>query len=187
MACSSSDRDADISPGDRMPLNGLRPGCCLRIGAAKFFIRKKLNEVQWQLQNATTGEWCTFAEQDLLDQFTRNELMFDSSADNPQTSANDKAAASLARDLSSYPSDLIHSAQMRAQYLKEIDRRQPIAITRKTMETLIRSVSERAKDTKPPSWRTLARDYSKWRNAGRDIRSIISRFCDRGPRGARIR
>jgi putative transposase len=169
-----------------MPLSGLRPGCALRMGAAKFFIRKKLAEAQWQLENADTGEWCTFAEQDLLDQFTRNELTFERNGDGGQASAIDKAAANLARDLSSYSPDLVDLAQTRVQYLKEIDRRQPMAITRKGMEPLIRLVAEEVKDAKPPGWRTLARDYNRWRNAGRDIRSIISRFSDRGRRGSRM-
>jgi putative transposase len=167
-----------------MPLNGLRPGCCVRIGTAKFFIRQKLSEGQWQLENAETGEWRTFAEQDLLDRFIRNELTFERNSDGQQASAIDKAAANLARDLSSYSPDLIRLAQMRVQYLKEIDRRQPMAITQKSMEPLIRCVAEEVKDTKRPGWRTLARDYNRWRNAGRDIRSIISRFSDRGRRGS---
>ena len=169
-----------------MLLNGLRPGRCLQIGAAKFVIRQKLNEDQWQLQNAVTGEWCTFAEDDLLERFTRNELTFDRNADDEHASTTEKAAANLARDLSSYPLNLVRLAQTRVQYLKEIDRRQPMAITRKTMEPLIRSVAEEVKDTKPPGWRTLARDYRKWRKTGRDIRSIISRFSDRGRRGGRM-
>jgi len=169
-----------------MPLSGLRPGCGLRIGTAKFCVRKKVGEGQWQLENVDTGEWCTFAEQDLLDRFTRHELTFEGNSDCQQASVIDKAAANLARDLASYAPDLIHLAQMRVQYLKAIDRRQPMAITRKSMEPLIRSVAEEVNDVKPPGWRTLARDYNRWRNAGRDIRSIISRFSDRGRRGSRM-
>src|SRR5207249_3478842 len=100
-------------PGERMPLSGLRPGCAVRMGAATFFIRKKLAEAQWQLENAETGEWRMFAEQDLLDQFTRNELTFERNSDGRQASAIDKAAANLARDLSSYPPDLVGLAQTR--------------------------------------------------------------------------
>ena len=77
-------------------------------------------------------------------------------------------------------------AQNRVQYLKEIDRLQPIAITSKTMEPLIQSVSERIHDAKPPGWRTLARDYGKWLRAGRDIRAVISRHSDKGSRGPRM-
>ena len=72
------------------------------------------------------------------------------------------------------------------QYLKEIDRRQPIAITPKTMEPLISSVSKRINDTKPPGWRTLSRDYRSWLAAGRDIRAIISRHSDRGNHGTQM-
>ena len=93
--------------------------------------------------------------------------------------------AKLARDLSAYPPELVALARNREQYLKEIDRRQPIAITRTTMEPLIRSVSERIKDDKPPGWRTVWRDYRKWIAAGRDIRAIVLRHADRGKSGAR--
>ena len=48
-----------------------------------------------------------------------------------------------------YPPELIEIAQNRVQYLKEIDRLQPIAVTSKTMEPLIQSVSERINDAKP--------------------------------------
>ena len=44
----------------------------------------------------------------------------------------------LKRDLSTYPPELVALAKNRVQYLKEIDRRQPISITEKTMGPLIR-------------------------------------------------
>src|SRR5262249_30099448 len=127
LAGSTIGRFANLFPGEPMPLSGLRPGCAVRMGPAKFLIRKKLADAQWQLENAETGEWCTFAEQDLLEQFARNELTFERNSDGRQASAIDKAAANLARDLSSYSSDLVGLAQTRVEYLKEIDRRQPMA------------------------------------------------------------
>ena len=72
-----------------------------------------------------------------------------------QPSGNHRSSAQLDHVLSTYPLELVAIAQNRVQYLKEIDRRQPIAITSKTMEPLIQSVSERIKDAKPPGWRTL--------------------------------
>src|ERR1700730_15652296 len=117
MACPASDSFAHVFTGDQMPLNGLCPGCRLRIGATKFVIRQKLSADQWQLQNAVTGEWCAFAEQDLLDRFTRNELTFDRNPDDHQPSTIDKAAGNLARDLSSYPPELVRLTQIRLQYL----------------------------------------------------------------------
>jgi len=121
----------------------------------------------------------------LLDRFTRNEVVFDRSAED-QPSGNNRSSAQLDHDLSTYPLELVAIAQDRAQYLKEIDRLQPIAITSKTMEPLIQSVSERIHDAKPPGWRTLARDYGKWLRAGRDIRAVISRHSDKGSRGPRM-
>lgn len=53
------------------------------------------------------------------------------------------------------------------------------------MEPLIRLVSERVNDDKPPGWLTVWRDYRKWVAAGRDVRAIILRHADRGKRGAR--
>ena len=113
------------------------------------------------------------------------KLVFDRSAED-QPSGNHRSSAQLDHALSTYPLELVAIAQNRAQYLKEIDRLQPIAITSKTMEPLIRSVSERINDAKPPGWRTLARDYGKWLRAGRDIRAIISRHSDKGSRGPRM-
>jgi hypothetical protein len=72
------------------------------------------------------------------------------------------------------------------QYLKEIDRYQPLDITPKYMVPLIRHVSESIGYTKPPAWRTLSQDYRKWLNAGRDIRALIFRYADRGLRGTRM-
>ena len=46
-------------------------------------------------------------------------------------------------------------AQNRVQYLKEIDRRQPIAITSKSMGPLIQSVSERIHDAHLDGARSL--------------------------------
>ena len=85
-----------------------------------------------------------------------------------------------------YPPELVALARTREQYLKEIDRQQPIAITRTSMEPLIRLVSERIKDDKPPGWLTVWRDYRKWIASGRDVRAIILRHADRGKSGAAI-
>ena len=164
-----------------MSLNMLRRGAYVRIGPARFLILKKLDGISWQLENTATGEWCKFAEEDLLDRFARHELMFDDSIDQA-----DNGASHLDRSLSGYRPELVAVVQNRVRYLKEIDRQQPIPITSKTMEPLICSVSERINDTKPPGWRTLARDYRKWLNAGRDVRAIILRYSDRGGRSPRL-
>lgn len=168
-----------------MSLNALRQGSHVKIGPARFLILQKLSDNHWRLQNTATGEWCKFTEVELLDQFAHNELVFDRNTED-QHSGNHHSSAQLDRALSTYPHELVVIAQNRVQYLKEIDRLQPITITSKTMEPLIRSVSERINDAKPPGWRTLARDYGKWLRAGRDIRAVISRHSDKGSRGPRM-
>jgi putative transposase len=47
-------------------------------------------------------------------------------------------------------------------------------------------ISGRIGDRKPPGWRTLRRDYSKWLKAGRDIRALVFRYSDRGTCGSRM-
>ena len=59
-------------------------------------------------------------------------------------------AAKIARDLAAYPPELVALGRKREQYLKEIDRQQPIPITRTTLDPLIRLVSERVNDDDPP-------------------------------------
>ena len=98
------------------------------MGPARFRILKKLNGISWQLENTATGEWCKFAEEDLLDRFARHELMFDGSIENRQA---DNGASHLDRSLSGYPPELVAVVQTRVRYLKEIDRQQPIAIAAK--------------------------------------------------------
>jgi len=164
----------------------LRPGQHVKIGPARFLILQRLSCGSWRFRNTDTGEWCTFPEDDLLDRFTRNELTFDLDADNHHPSEAVKATANLGRNLTSYPAELVALAQTRVQYLKEIDRRQPVGVTSKNMEPLIQCVSERIGDRKPPGWRTLRRDYSKWLKAGRDIRVLIFRYSDRGTCGSRM-
>ncbi len=166
-----------------MSLNMLRRGAHVRIGSARFLILKKLDGTSWQLENTATGEWCRFAEEDLLDRFARHELVFDGGTENRQVG---NGTSHLDGSLSGYPPELLAVVQNRVQYLKEIDRQQPIAITSKTVEPLICSVSKRINDTKPPGWRTLARDYRKWLSAGRDVRAIILRYSDRGGRVPRL-
>ena len=46
------------------------------------------------------------------------------------TSSASRLPEKLTRDLSAYPPDLVDLARNRIQYLKEIDRQQPISITR---------------------------------------------------------
>jgi putative transposase len=169
-----------------MSVHVLRKGHHVKLGATEFLILQRLSEKKWQLQNIATGEWCTFAEDDLLDRFARNELSFDLGADDRHAFSVDKVAAHLDRALSTYPPELVEGAEKRVQYLKEVDRHQPIAITPKAMGPLIRSVAERINDAKPPSWRTLSRDYGRWVAAGRDIRAIILRHSDRGKHGTRM-
>ncbi len=164
----------------------LRPGQTVKIGPASFLILQKLSCGSWRVRNNESGEWCTFAEEDLLERFTRNELTFDPCADDSYISPTIRGRANLDRTLASYPDELVALAQRRLQYLKEIDRRQPIGITPKYMVPLIQHVSEQIDDTKPPGWRTLSRDYRKWLNAGRDIRALILRHADRGLRGTRM-
>ena len=167
-----------------MSLHALRVGHRVKIGTAVLVITQRLPEGTWQLQNAVTGEWRTFDEDDLLDQFTAGELSF--VAADQGTASKGGLPEELTHDLSAYPTDLVDVARNRVQYLKEIDRQQPISITRATIEPLTRTVSDRIKDGKPPGWRTVCRDYRKWLAAARDIRAIIPRYSDRGKRGARL-
>ena len=60
-----------------MSLNALRQGSHVKIGPTDFVILQKLSDNNWQLQNTATGEWCKFTEDELLDRYTRNELVFD--------------------------------------------------------------------------------------------------------------
>ena len=152
-----------------MSLNTLRKGQHVKIGATEFQVVQKLPECRWQLQDTATGEWCAFAEDDLLDRFARNELSFivGDRADRPAGAV----ATKFIPNLAAYPPpELAGRARNREQYLKEIDRRQPISITKTSLEPLIRTVAERIKDNKPPGWLTLWRNYRQWIAAGRDCR-----------------
>jgi len=168
-----------------MSLHALRTGHHVKIGAAVFLIVQRLPEDKWQLQNTMTGEWRTFDENDLLDQFATNDLSFVLAVDEGASSAS-KLSEKLTRDLSLYPPELVDLAKNRIQYLKEIDRQQPISMTRTTIEPITRAVAEQIKDNRPPGWRTVCRDYRKWLAAGRDIRAIILRHDERGKPGTRL-
>jgi hypothetical protein len=85
----------------------------------------------------------------------------------------DRRAEKLNRDLSSYTPELIALATKRVQYLKEIDRHQPISMAPQSIQPLIQTVSSALSDSNPPSVRTMCRDYRKWLSAGRDIRAIL--------------
>jgi hypothetical protein len=137
------------------------------------------------LQNAATGEWCKFAEEDLLARFANNALSFVVPSGQPYP-LKDRLAEKLIRDLAAYPAELVSLAKSRVQYLKEIDRRQPIAMTQKALEPVIQAVSERIKDMGAPSWLTVYRDYRKWIASTRDVRAIVMRYANRGNRKARV-
>jgi len=162
-----------------------RRGQSVRIGPDEFQFLRRLPEAKWQLENAATGEWRTLAESELLDLFATGKLSFISKVDAACPTAH-KLAGKLERDISAFPSELVALAQVRVQYLKELDRRQPIAITQRTIEPLIGALSEQVNDEKPPSWRTVCRDYRKWVSAGRDIRAIIFQYAERGNRTSRM-
>jgi len=168
-----------------MSLHALRTGQHVKIGDATFRILQRLPDARWQLQNAATGEWCAFGESDLLDRFSRNELSFVVTVNESSRSPN-SMSEKLGRDLSLYSSKLVELASIRIQYLKEIDRQQPISITRTAIESLIRAIAEKIQDGTPPGWRTVCRDYRKWVTASRDIRAIILRHADKGKSGSRM-
>lgn len=168
-----------------MSLHALRTGQHVRIGPSEFVISQRLAGGHWQLQNTATGEWCRFGEDELLDRFARNELSFVLGGGR-QPPLTDQLDRTLQSNLSAYPPEMVALAANRVKYLKEIDRRQPMALTPATLQPLIRSVSEEIKDTKPPGWLTLWRNYRKWVAAGRDIRVIVLRHADQGKRGARM-
>jgi putative transposase len=168
-----------------MSLSALRQGSHVQIGPTRFVMLHKVSDNSWQLQNTTTGEWCTYTEDELLEQFSRNELVFDRDTGD-RHAGNHHGSTHLDRALSTYPPHLVMIAQHRVQYLREIDRLQPIAITAETMRPVVRSIAERIDDAKPPGWRTLARDYRKWLGAGRDIRAVIARHADKGSHGPRM-
>ncbi len=162
-----------------------RAGQSVTIGPDEFLMLRRLPESNWQLQNAATGEWRTFTTSDLLDLFATEKLSFVPKI-HGDVLAPDKLLKKLERDLSAYPPELVAVAKVRLQYVKEIDRRQPMAVTERTIEPLIRSVSEQIDDREPPSWRTVCRDYRKWLAAGRDIRAIIFQYANRGNRIPRM-
>jgi putative transposase len=162
-----------------MSLNTLCKGTSVLIGSARFLLLKKLDPDRWQVENTATGEWSVFTEHDLLDLFTNAGLVFVNDETKDGNAPADRA-------LTSYPPDLIAAAQKRIQYLKEIDRHQPIALTAKSLDSLVTGVANRIRDARPPSWRTLCRDYRKWLASRRDIRAIIPRHGDRGGRGSQM-
>lgn len=162
-----------------MTQHSLRKGIQIFIGSERFIVLKKLGNDRWQLENEVTGEWIVFAEHDLLDRFAQGHLTFSPAKPN-------EGDVRDGRVLASYPEDLIVAAQLRVQYLKEIDRRQPLALTATALEPVIGEVAAQAGDSKPPSWRTLARDYKRWLAAGRDINVLVPRHAYRGGRGSRF-
>jgi putative transposase len=81
---------------------------------------------------------------------------------------------------------LVALAKSRTRYLKTIDTHQPIDLTPRIIQPLIREVAEKIDDSNPPGWRTLCREYRKWLATGRDIRAIIPRYHERGKRGSRM-
>jgi putative transposase len=164
-----------------MSLSSLRKEQRIKVGTSEFRLLQKLPDSRWQLQNCATGEWSALSEDDLLDGFAQGDVSFIVDA---QAHA-DSLPTKVARDLSAHPSELVALARTREQYLKEIDRAQPIAITRTSMEPSIRSRAERIKEDNPPGWLTVWRDYRKWIASGRDVRAIVLRHADRGKSGAR--
>jgi hypothetical protein len=117
-----------------MSLSTLKKGQRIKVRTSEFLILQKLPDSRWQLQNCVNGEWSALSEDDLLDGFAQGEVSFIVDAQ----ARPDGVPAKVARDLSAHPPELVALARTREQYLKEIDRQQPIAITRTSMEPLIR-------------------------------------------------
>jgi hypothetical protein len=87
-----------------MSLNALRKGQRIKAGASEFLILRTLPDSRWQLQNAATGEWCTFTEDDLLDRFARSEMSFIAEAEAWWPAGG--LAMKLTRDLAACPPEL---------------------------------------------------------------------------------
>ena len=162
----------------------LKKGQHVRIAGEEFTLLHRISDEEWQLQNMLTGELRLYAEVDLLDQFTRKEMSFVRSEHDrwPPLAEID---ARLNRALTSFPIELVEIARHRVQYLKEIDRKQPMRMTRSAIEQVTHTLAESLNDANPPGWCSIYRDYRKWVAAGRDLRAIIFRYADRGTTGTR--
>ena len=132
-----------------------------RSGRRGFVILQKLSDNSWQLQNTATGEWCKFTEDDLLDRFTRNELVFDRSVGD-QPSGDHRSSAQLDHALSAYPLELVAIAQNRVA-VSEGDRPAAAYCDHRDNHGAAHTVWSRSESTTPSHRLAHAgRDYGKW-------------------------
>jgi putative transposase len=157
----------------------LRAGQLLRICGGRFAIAQKLPENRWQLRNLETGEWSCYSRTDLLGAFASGDLTFEIEIQG-SPSIDEQLARALDRDLRTYPEHLVAIAESRQKYLREIDYRQPISMTKQSLHEVIVDVSRQTEDPHPPSGSTLHRIYRLWVQSGRDIRALIPRIAARG-------
>jgi putative transposase len=163
----------------------IQPGQMLMLHGERFTIAQKLRENRWQLRNIETGEWCTYARNDLLSAFTIGDLIFEAES-HEGSSIDEQLARMLERDFRTYPEQLVALAEVRQKYLREIDRREPLSMTKESLRQIILDTSKLICDPRPPSTSTLHRNYRVWMQSGRDIRSLIPRTLGRGNHKRRL-
>jgi putative transposase len=145
---------------------------------------RKLPNLNWQLENLSTGELRNSPEAELLALFSKGDLTF-STLECASDLTDRKLANKLNRDLSTYSPEIIAHAQQRLHYLKAIEQAQPISMTPSMVCPLIATVAKHIGDPHPPSFSTVYRNYRNWIATAKDIRAAIPNHLARGNRTKR--
>ncbi|HZS45371.1 MAG TPA: Mu transposase C-terminal domain-containing protein [Blastocatellia bacterium] len=159
----------------------------------RFVIRKLLPNGEVQVSNISTNGCTAITAQSLLERLFSGQLTL--LGDNDQHSVLEQRLATTGiADLSQLSENdpLRLEAQRRLHFVQAVIDSGPIGRTRETLNPIIRSVSEKIRDIRPPSWNSVNRWYNLFINAGQDIRVLIPAYKSRGNRktkysGSRLR
>jgi len=124
-----------------------RRGQSVRIGPNEFQFLRRMPEAKWQLENAATGEWRTLTESELLDLFATGKLSFISKVDaeSPQRINWPESWSEIFLHTVGTWLRWRRSAFNISKNLIGVSR---IAISRRTIEPLIGTLSEQVNDEK---------------------------------------
>jgi putative transposase len=167
--------------------NRLRIGMMFIRNGKEFRIEKPLRDGEIQIKNIKTNEFFPIQKNIIIDELF--DGIVEIIGDSGQAIELNKTIKKLKIiDITTLDESNPWRIETRRRYayVKSLDESHPQKLTKEILNPIILKVSGEIYDLSPPSWQTLRRWYTLYRNAGKDIRVLIPAHQLKGNRNPKF-